>query len=582
MDNKKFPIGKLVGFVWLIAALQTGHLCAQEFVPKFEAIEIDGLASGSGPTSIAGHATIGDYIPSVDQGDYRIEFREQAIVCVSKRKGTEIWSVNRALDKHSEYHFLHCSADEVLLGVYPTFNNERKFANPPAIHRVQLADGSWREPLKLPEIALEERQAELLMEAIVIEGRTIALSKTILNDPSSHSDGNQAGFRIACFDSKHQLAWVKRFETQGDRDRHGPFILGGRGPAQADGQPNHINVHKNLLVVCGGPLDDIVALEVDSGELLWTMPRIWEIRRGFTGPSVWAHHLGRYGFADWELSRIDREMPPTATKAEKEYEDAWRRTVAQAKESIKSETNSIVAGPFIVPTGRQTHGKKPELRIFVATAHCPGGTDWPSYVSSCVVYELDQDGKPLSMTQMPRMVLDEGSYVRPDGIILRCQNGALAKMGLTEKTFGTGPFAAPDRLGLLDWYREIRTEEPNAWLLTPAASANIHYHGNHAFYVKMGGFIEHESQQVYCFPIQIMNLETGTEHQMTVRVPFDGKLNLPATNFSKDGDSTRLMQPFKLALTELNGNLEQLTIVFATETEQRCLNVPFSLLIPQQ
>ncbi|MDP1561812.1 MAG: hypothetical protein Q8M16_10580 [Pirellulaceae bacterium] len=580
MRNGNVKFGKFLGFIVWMVGLQTGQLYSQKFEPKFESIEIIGLAHGNGSTSIGGSFTIGDYIPSADQGDYRIEFTEQSFVCLNRETDMEIWSVKREIEKDTEYHFLNCSADEVLFAAFPSSTKERKFANPPAVHRVQLTDGVWREPLELPETDLEEKQAEFLAEAMVVEGRTIAFSKIILNDPSSHKHGNQLGFRIACFDSLHQLAWVKRFETQGDRDRLGVFILGGGGPAQADGRPSHLNVHKNLLVVCGGPVDDIVALDMETGESLWTMPRIWEIRRGFTGPSVWAHHLGRYGFQDWDLERIDIELPPDATEAEKEYKDARRREVARAKERVGSETNSIVAGPFLVPTGGKTHGQKPELRIFVATANCHGEIDWSSYVSDCLVYELDQDGKPLSMVQMPRMVLDTGSYVLSDGIILRCQNGALAKMGLTKQSFGIGPFDAPDRLGLLEWYREIRTEENDAWLSTPPANAKIHYHGNYAFYVKTGGFIEHDERQVYCFPVETMNLATGVERQLTVRVPFDGTLKLPTENYSSDGKSTRSMHPFEMAVTGIQGDSERLTIVLATKNEKKSLKIPYSALIP--
>ena len=583
MYNEFFKRGILMSLIVLAAILQPDKTVSQEFQPKFESVEIYGLPNRDGPISLADTdlLILGDYKYGIEKGKYRIEFAEKEFVCRNIDSDEDIWRIEKRRDENTDYHFLETTADEALFGAYPSSTKKRKFDTPPAIHYVRLTEGIWREPLALPEIKLEEKQAEYIVEALASEGRKIVFSKIVVDDPSTHDDGNQLGFRVACFDKMNQLEWVKRFETQGDRGRPGVFILGGGGPSRADGQPGHMSVHENLLVICGGPLDDIIALNLATGGSLWTMPRIWEIRRGFTGPSVWSHHLGRYGFQDWDLKSLDEELAADATETQKEHRDSQRKRIAEAKERVESETNSIVAGPFIVTTGIQTYDTKPKVRIFVATANCRDKTAWPSYLSHCVVYELDQDGTVLSMAIMPRMVLDSGSHILEDGIILRCQGGALSKLGLTERSFGGGP-GGPDQLSLLEWYREIRNEKRDAWLLTPPATGEIHYHGNFAFFAKAGGFIEHDEKQVYLFPVQMMDMKSGVEQQLVIKVPFEGTLKLPETNFSRSGDSTSLMQPFKLAVTRIFGDSKTLTLVLATEKKKKTLKIPFSALGPIQ
>ena len=585
MCNRIFERCKFISFIVLAATLQAGPVDAQEFQPKFDLVEISGIPNRDGAISLADTdlVTLGDYSYGVEQGKYRIEFSEQDFVCRNIDTGKEVWRLEKRRDENTNYHFLKTTADEALFSVYPSSRKARKFETPPAIHHMGLADGVWQDPLALPEIELEEKQAEFILEATTSEDRKIVFSTIVVDNPSIHENGKQLGFRVACFDKTNELDWVKRFETKGSRGQPGAFILGGGGPSRADGRPGHLNVHGNLLAICGGPLDDVTALELNTGKSLWSVPRIWEIRRGFTGPSVWSHHLGRYGFQSWDLESVDEELPADASETQKEYRDWERRRIAEAKERIESETSSIVAGPFIVPTGAQDYKKKPELRIFVATANCRDKSAWPSYLSDCVVYELDQNGTALSMTRMPRMVLDSGSYILDDGIVFRCQGGALSKLGLTknDRLLGAGP-GGPDKLGRLDWYREIRNETSDAWLSTPPATGEIHYHGSFAFFAKAGGFIKHDERQVYLFPVQMMNMENGVERQLIVSVPFEGRLHLPSTNFSRSGDSTQSMHALKLAVTRIFGDSKSLTLVLATEQEKKTLTLPFSVLIPNQ
>jgi hypothetical protein len=85
-----------------------------------------------------------------------------------------------------------------------------------------------------------------------------------------------------------------------------------------------------------------------------------------------------------------------------------------------------------------------------------------------------------------------------------------------------------------------------------------------------GGFVAAKDDRVYQFPISIVDLNTGIEKSITLRVPFHGELRTPATNYSETrlphgSPSFHTMGPYKLAITHLELLESRLQIVLGME-----------------
>jgi hypothetical protein len=71
--------------------------------------------------------------------------------------------------------------------------------------------------------------------------------------------------------------------------------------------------------------------------------------------------------------------------------------------------SAIIAGPVVVPLP----GQSGEYSIFVVVATGAKGP-WAGYLSDCIVYELNESGKPIAMTQLPRTLGTlQAAEVRP-------------------------------------------------------------------------------------------------------------------------------------------------------------------------
>src|SRR6266568_885840 len=155
------------------------------------------------------------------------------------------------------------------------------------------------------------------------------------------------------------------------------------------------------VLVCAGPSQDILALDAKSGEVVWKIERIWEFERGFVGPSVWRHFVGRFGFREGE-EKIDEQ-----------------------KRKDAAATSRIIGGPVVVPFGK-------ENRIFVAVSK---RENFGGYASDCVVYEVADDGKPIALVNMPRSVIGSDYVIADGGIVWRCDKDAMARLVSSERVY---------------------------------------------------------------------------------------------------------------------------------------------------
>ena len=66
------------------------------------------------------------------------------------------------------------------------------------------------------------------------------------------------------------------------------------------------------------------------------------------------------------------------------------------------------------------------------------------------------------------------------------------------------------------------------------------------------------------FTVRRVRLADGTERALELRVPFEGELKRPETNFSSDGKSVHAIGPYGLGLTGMEREGERLVVHLAT------------------
>jgi hypothetical protein len=316
---------------------------------------------------------------------------------------------------------------------------------------------------------------------------------------------------------------------------------------------------KNVLV-CAGPTQDLVCLKTDTGEPEWRLERVWEYERGFIGPSVWQHTIGRAG-ADDEEEQAKDEGKKEGKKVGKAAGRAGRQY-------------AIVGGPVVVDSPKP--GRTGSRSVFVAVAKGPAR--YAEYLSECVVYELDSSGTPVGMVTLPRMVRGGQRRVHAGGLVWACQGGGFVRLLPTpsrELEVAMGP-GGPDKVCHVDWYRHLSRAEPEAWLISDPAGDPVAFGDDYAVRVSAGGYVPDADAGVYHFPISMVDLKSGVSRDLELKVPFTGQLPLPQTNFSRTTraggkDQWHPFGPYVLAVTGLRVDGTRLRITIGMENWARDL-----------
>jgi hypothetical protein len=332
-------------------------------------------------------------------------------------------------------------------------------------------------------------------------------------------------------------------------------------PDYASSDIQHLQWLGDDVLVCAGEKDDILCLSA-AGKTKWKIERIWEFERGFTGPSVWSHHIGPFRRSSWDLPRDDAEQTDDEKTPERRKQaDEIRKSLAKQREEFNRQFEcAIVGGPVVIPAINKKEGAA--RGIFVVVAKGPSSRYW-GYLSDCIAYELSASGGVEGMVNLPRMVNGRQFGVVLDGVVWSCQQDALARLALdasSELRFFGGP-GGPDLISRVSWYRQHAEPERKAWFKSGKGGDSTAFGNRYAFRGGAGGFIADKKTKVYSFPISIVDLSSGADRTGLLQVPFEGEFPLPTQNVSTVEDTTQAMGPYLLAVTYLQLDGEQLEIV---------------------
>lgn len=451
-----------------------------------------------------------------------------------------------------------------------------QYEQPARVRRLQLQNHEWLTSLEVTsEKAKQEQQGqseekttEVVAAALPHERGTIILTVTVVD---GSLDEAVESYRITGFlPGKDTPAWSRDYPSAGNRSHPGAWLLSAarRPDYAAEAVEPLVAVGTNVLV-CAGSLEEMICLEMEGGKEVWRVPRVWEFRRGFIGPSVWTHYIGRYGMEDLDV-KAALEGPEKGQKIAPEYLEELKKAVNDAKARIETEENASIAGPVVVPAGKGLDDEA-KYSIFVAVARSQK-SPLSGYLSDCVVYELDESGNPIGIATLPRMVNGWQSCADERGLIWACPRNAFVKLIPSEDREEMGQMlGGADMVCHIAWYCQPSSlPSPKAWLTADPAGDPVAFCRTDAFRLTGESYILKADDNVYHFPICRLNLQTAQSQPLLLHVPFDGKVDLPSTNYSQAEGTTHTMGPYLLGVTWLEVHGDALQIVLGMEDAGAC------------
>ena len=191
-----------------------------------------------------------------------------------------------------------------------------------------------------------------------------------------------------------------------------------------------------------------------------------------------------------------------------EYLKQLKRRIEAAKERVKADDCTLVAGPLVVPC-KKTKANEPEFSIFVAVARSRSA-EWSGYLADCVVYELNETGEPIGIVNLPRMVNGWQRQVNQKSLVWACSQGAFVKLmpSVGRSNFG-GMLGGDDMIGRVVWYNQPEAPaRPESWLTAGKAGDPVAFSSTHAFRTAGGGYVLKQSDSIYRFPLLALDLQS--------------------------------------------------------------------------
>lgn len=509
-------------------------------------------------------------------GKALIRIRDVTIESIDNSTGTTQWSVQS--DSPAPLHWLGEHRGMVFLADVHSGRDENnnRIRATDGVRRLSLQNGEWQSPLVIPFEAAE-RDGESHVSAFLGDGDGVLV---LTNTETEEFQKKQIGYRITRFSADSpNVIWSKFYESAGTLPTAGAFLFGSLGLARDTSSIQRLSRMGSQVIVCGGPLECLMAIQPVNGTVDWQVPRLWEFRRGFIGPSVWQHFLGRYGVQDHDLALAQLTLKELQEKNEKgdgffadeKYVEELKESVGKRREEVIRQLGSITAGPVVVAAPEDEDGFRDGkgFRIFVATAQCENG-QWPGYLSDCVIYEVDQSGKVLGILKLPRFVRRNAYSVLDDSVVWDCEADQVARLFPSRDSGNDGLIID------LEWRIHRHKTDRNAWFQNGNWTSSVAFAGNTLVRVQNGGLVRSEQSGTYEFRFSAINVLTGASKELSLLVPFDGRIRLPNNNYSrssgKDGQDTWVSYTdLPLILADVEFRSSNLAIVMEAQKKRETL-----------
>jgi hypothetical protein len=225
------------------------------------------------------------------------------------------------------------------------------------VRRLDLQTGRWDASVPI----LGEQAA--IPDACLTIGKTLVVLVKRLK--AGDFGASVEGYRLlGCDRADGHRLWDVEEPSRGEASRGGAFLL---APMDSDAEDvTPLTDFGGKLLACAGPKEDLLCLDPANGKVEWRLDRLWEYERGYTGPSVWRHHLGRFGGDSFGF----------------DPNDAKEKTAFEAERKRFNEQHDclILGGPAVVQV-RDTFRDRTEHHFFMAVSRARSGR-WPGQRAS--------------------------------------------------------------------------------------------------------------------------------------------------------------------------------------------------------
>jgi len=353
-----------------------------------------------------------------------------------------------------------------------------------------------------------------------------------------------------------EVLWRRPVSKGAPLPRPGAFLLSPTQPSRAHGGGGQATRFGESLLVLGGPTAALHRLDPDTGEETARLGHPWEFRRGFTGPSVWNHHMARFGgevdsVVD-ELWDVEGEARAAATEALAERRAEWER----------ERVGWIAEGPSVrQPDDDESHGFHPGAILLVVAV---GPREWSRELAETRVLHLGPDLRPRADLPLPGPLVPGASRILDGDLVLVLADGGLLTVTLPEQDelplFGPGSDDARLRIRSLVRPPEAEATFPPAALVSEALWSGVHFDGTNVWTAGSGARLESWDSHVLTLPLVRLDLRSGRSSPFAIRIPFEGRAVPPGSNFRSSGDRVWSRLPFGATLTGITLEDEQLLV----------------------
>jgi ankyrin repeat protein len=456
-------------------------------------------------------------------------------------------------DDGSSLNWLGATTNIAFLLGYNTSENGRlqEYDFPPRVRRLDLRTGNWLADLSASAGLPGDLEVKSVLELQVsADNRVVLLTGLGKREPSKSRGGKIEAYSLSFLDEGGaEPIWTKQFPSEGERPYTGGYVWGIPAPLYAGSSLRRLSWLGERLLVCPESMQPIYCLNPDTGSEIWHLERMWEVQRGFIGPSVWSHFISRFGISEFEAAKTN------FAQQRKTFEQGFQCALAGGPLSVS----------LTFERGEDTHS------MFMALVKGPANR-WAGYLSDCVVYELGDDGKPVSMGTLPWMVDGSRSCTRGNEVIWKCQHETFVKFSPSRNApvVSMGGGGSEGNLNLV-WARHVAYQKPQAWFVSGKAGDPVAFGEAWGYCVPDGGYVLRKGDKRFCFPIAAVDLYSGLDASFVLSVPFHGEFSLPANNMSTETigngiEFHRALNPHLLAVTGLDAYGNELEITIATES----------------
>ncbi len=398
----------------------------------------------------------------------------------------------------------------------------RPEAAPLELWPVALADGKRLEPWKLDDAALG------LDPATTGQGEVVAAACDAGRLFVERVDAT-ARHIVRLEPKLGSRMWVHTLPRSVVEEPAEAVLLAPMGTPAARGDLNPFTPLGRTLVLASGPTEPLLALDAETGKELWRIERLWEFERGYVGPSVWQHHVGRFGAFTFSA---DEPESDTVKSRRAEFE---QRCVGK-----------LGWGPFAI----ERDGWHRERALLVVATTAPRD-EWPDQREQAWLYEVSEHGQVVSVAALPRRPQGSACAAFGDRVVVACTKGTFACLGGTRVDSGDFPGSGPDAIARIVWFRELEAPPTKAWLASDPARDALAFSPRLVVRATDGGRIERVDDRQVRFPLALLDPSNGNVREAELRVPFVGEIKRPPTNLSSDGTTTRTSGPRGLGVTSL-------------------------------